>query len=74
MYDLKKITYYQLYDYLRSLKHPYPGLKVILKNKKINLIKIKKIKKNFKITGSKKNKYLILKDSFAEIIRYTVAK
>jgi len=72
--DLKKITYYQLYDYLRSLKHPYPGLKVILKNKKINLIKIKKIKKTFKVTESKKNKYLILKDSFAEIIRYTVAK
>ena len=72
--DLKKITYYQLHDYLRSLKYPYPGLKVILKNKKINLIRIKKIKKTFKVTELKKNKYLKLKDSFAEIIKYTVAK
>jgi len=72
--DLKKITYYQLHDNLRSLKYPYPGLKVILKNKKINLIRIKKIKKTFKVTELKKNKYLKLKDSFAEIIKYTVAK
>ena len=72
--DLKKITYLQLHDYLRSLKHPYPGLKIILKNKKINLTKIKKIKKNFKLTEFKKNKYLKLKDSYAEIIKYTVAK
>ena len=70
--DLKKITYRQLHDYLRSLKYPYPGFKVILKNKKINLIRIKKIKKNFKVTELKKNKYLKLKDSFAEIIKYTV--
>ena len=72
--DLKKVTYYQLHDYLRSLQYPYPGLKVILKDKKINLIKIKKIKKTFKGTDFKKNKYLKLKDSFAEIIKYTIAK
>ncbi len=72
--DLKKITYRQLHDYLRSLKYPYPGLKVILKDKKINLIRIKKIKKNLKGIEFKKNKYLKLKDSFAEIVKYTIAK
>ena len=72
--DLKKITYYQLYDYLRSLQYPYPGFKIILKNKKINLIRIKKVKKTFEVTELEKNKYLKLKDSFAEIIKYTVAK
>jgi methionyl-tRNA formyltransferase len=72
--DLKKITFYQLQDYLRSLKHPYPGFKVILENKKIDLIKIRKIKKNLKVTKLKKNRYLKLKDCFAEIIKYKVIK
>ena len=68
---LKKITYSQLYDKIRSLQFPYPGLKVKFENKTIKIINAKKVKKKTKIKLNKNN-YIELKDSYAKLLKYKV--
>ena len=69
--QLKKITYSQLYDQIRSLQFPYPGLKVKFKKKIIKIINVKKVKKKTKIKLNKNN-YIELKDSYAKLLKYKV--
>ena len=66
---LKNITYKKLFDYVRSLQPPYPGLRIIFKNKKIKILSIKKFEKKIRFK-QKNDKYLELKDSYAKILRY----
>ena len=69
--QLKKITYSQLYDQIRSLQFPYPGLKVKFKKKIIKIINAKKVKKKTKVKLNKNN-YIELKDSYAKLLKYKV--
>ncbi len=68
---LKKISYKQFYDRVRSLQTPYPGLRIIFKNKKIKILNTKKITNKIMIK-QKKDNYLKLKDSYVKILKYKV--
>jgi len=73
---LKKINYSKLSDYVRCLQDPYPGFKVVLKDKTIKIIKIKKYKKNIglNLLKKEKDKYLELKDACVKIIKSKTIK
>ena len=74
--ELKKISYSKFSDYVRCLQDPYPGFKVVSKDKTIKIIKIKKYKKDLGLNLKKKekDKYLELKDACAKVIKSKTIK
>lgn len=74
--DLKNISFDKLHNLVRGLLDPFPNAYIIYDNKRINILKIKKVRgvqivKD--ITNSKEEIFLRLKDSIVKIIDYKIS-
>lgn len=74
--NLKKMTFEDLYNLVRGLLDPFPDAHIIFNNKRISILKVKKVtgiegRKN--VIFSKKGLFLKLKDGFAKIVDYRIS-